>query len=444
MFQDGAVDRFIDTVRQDLSGGFKKGRILHSLSIVMTGTAVAQLFGLAMMPVVSRLFTPADFGVYGTFFSIVGIWASVITLAYSQALVLPKLKDDALNLFMASLLSLFVILGLTAVAVVLFPGGVQHLLKVEDPWYLPLFLVAIFVMGLNLCLDGWCTRAKAFVDLAVSQVLRMVAAVGLWIVFGLYGLGALGLVIGVICGDFLAGLNLARYFRRDIRETLPSVTPDKIRFMASTYRDFPLYAMPSGLITALSHGLPVILLGYYYGVAIAGLYAFGIRILQTPTGFVAEPLWRVVFQRGSEIHNHNGDLFPFFYKSTGGILAVVLIPAVLMFAWAPQLFYWLFGADWWEAGIYARWLILWVSGILVIIPAGALARILRQQRNLFFLSCLILVARASVLVLGGLYLGVLNTVIAFSVVSFVIHMGFVLWIGTLLLVRRSRQTLETA
>jgi len=67
--------------------------------IVMSGTALAQIIGFALTPIISRLFTPADFGIFGSFSAIVGVVLAGITLDYSQAIMLPKEKNDALDLF---------------------------------------------------------------------------------------------------------------------------------------------------------------------------------------------------------------------------------------------------------------------------------------------------------------------------------------------------------
>lgn len=121
------------------------------------------------------------------------------------------------------------------------------------------------------------------------------------------------------------------------------------------------------------------------------------------------------------------------------LLAVILFPAIILFTWAPQIFAWLFGAEWQEAGVYARWLILWISMIFINAPATSCATILRQQRGLFVYQCIILISRIFVLVLGGMYLTSLATIIMFSVMGFVLSAGFVIWVGALLYKKRQER-----
>ena len=77
---------------------------VRNVMVVMTGTAVAQVIGFALSPVVSRLYTPSDFGVFGSFGAVAGVIAAAATLEYTQAIMLPKSRADALNVFLVACL----------------------------------------------------------------------------------------------------------------------------------------------------------------------------------------------------------------------------------------------------------------------------------------------------------------------------------------------------
>ena len=73
----------------------RKSSFVKNVFVVMSGTAVAQALGFAMSPIISRLFSPSDFGTFGTFNSIATIIGAGATLQYTQAIMLPKEKEDA-------------------------------------------------------------------------------------------------------------------------------------------------------------------------------------------------------------------------------------------------------------------------------------------------------------------------------------------------------------
>jgi O-antigen/teichoic acid export membrane protein len=416
-----------------LSSHFREGTFLRNLSVVMTGTAIAQLISFAMMPIVSRLFTPEDFGIFGSYNSVLGVLSAGVTLQYAQAIVLPKYKEEGINLFFVSFLSVVVVTAMFAMAVLLFPAAAQNLINAPSGWFLILLVIATLVAGLNQAIQAWCIRVKAFKATSVSQVIRSLSAVGIWIAAGFGHMGAMGLAAGAICADILASLNLWRVVKRDLKETHASVVWGRITQLAHEFRDFPFFSAPQNVMNALSQGLPVLLLGYYYGVGVAGFYAFGIRILQTPMNFILTPLRQVLFQKASETHNQGGNLYPLFLKTTGGLMAIALVPCAILFIWAPQLFSWIFGAEWHEAGTYARWLLLWLFAGFCNVPAVIFARIMRQQRNLFLYEGIILLSRTTILVIGGIYWSSLTSIISFSILGFILNIALIGWIVIILL-----------
>jgi len=398
----------------------------------MTGTATAQLISFAMMPIVSRLFTPADFGIFGSYTAVLGVLSAGVTLQYAQAIVLPKHKEEGINLLFVAGLSAALVTAMVAIFVLLFPMAVQNLVNAPSGWFLPLLLIALLVNGLNQTFQAWCVRVKAFKPTSTSQVIRSISAIGIWIAAGFGHMGALGLALGAICADILASLNLWRIVKHDMKENHAAVAWVRIKQLAHEFRDFPLFSAPQNIMNAISQGLPVLMLGYFYGIGVAGAYAFGLRIIHAPMGFLLTPLRQVLFQKASETHNQGGNLYTLFIKTTGGLMAVALVPCVVLFILSPQIFSWLFGVEWREAGVYARWLLLWMFVLFSNVPSVLFARILRQQKNLFVFDCFVLLTRTSILAFGGFYWTALTTIIFFSVLGFILNVILIGWIGTLL------------
>jgi O-antigen/teichoic acid export membrane protein len=407
---------------------------LKNISIVMSGTVIAQLIGFASLPVISRLFTASEFGVYGSFISVVGVAGAGVTLQYSQAIMLPLRDEDAVNIFTVSILSVFFITLITLVLTLIFSEWLLSILKAPQTkwllWFLPL---GIMVSGLNQSFQAWCVRRKAFKKTAYSQMIRAGAVNTLQIVSGLLRNGSGGLIASSITADGLATISLSRQvFGTDKCLFSNSISWNRIRKLAVEYRDFPFFSATQKVMNSLSQGLPVLLLSHFFGIATAGSYAFGVRIFQAPMNFVLTALRQVLFQKASETFNHGGSLIPLFVKTTLGLLAIVIIPAVILIIWAPQIFIWLFGSAWGIAGEYARWLFLWLSIGFVNVPAVLFARIYRKQATLLIQDILLLLFRCMALVIGGFYLSALDTVITYSIVGMCFNIFIILWMWRVL------------
>jgi len=408
----------------------KASRFVRNMSVVMSGTAVAQLIGFSLTPIISRLFDPSDFGVFGSFIAISNVVAAGVTLQYSQAIMLPKEDKDAANIFAVSVLSVLTITLFGIFTAYIFSDRLLGILNAPEAkwllWFLPF---GIFIDGVNQSFQGWCIRRKAFDKTACSQIVRSGSTGALQIASGLFQFGGTGLIAAFVAGNGAASMNLSRrVFVTDRVLLKSSLAWNRIRRLAVEYRDFPMYAATQNVMNALSQGLPVIFLGYFYGIAIAGAYAFGMRLLKAPMNFVLIALRQVLFQKVSEAYNAGQDLFPLFIKTTLGLAAIALPPSILLILWAPGIFTWAFGEQWLTAGEYARWIVLWLMVTFCDVPSVLFAKVLRKQKQLFFYEIFQSSLRIGSLVIGGLYFNAYTTVIIFSMVGIVLNSILIAWI----------------
>jgi len=415
-------------ILQSLARKSRKSSFLNNVLIVMSGTAIAQVFSFVLSPVISRLFSPEDFGVFGSFIALLTVITAAVTLEYSQAIMLPKENVEAMNLFLVSCVATLVTGFFCIVAVLFIPSLIQELIRSPNQWFLWLLILATLFGGLNQTLQAWCVRVKAFRRTSASQVIRSFSANGLQIGFGYTGCGSTGLIVGNVLADLFSSLSLLRTVVPDLLSYWSDVQWKRMRQLATEYRDFPLYSASQNTVNALSLGLPVILLTHFYGIAVAGAYAFGIRIMVVPVSLVHRSLRQVLFQKASEIQHRGNPLLPLFLKCTIGLLIIGILPSLLLLFFAPSIFIFLFGAQWNTAGEFARFLSPWILASLCNLPSVIFARLIRIQRSVFLYELVVLCARFSVLVLGGFFLNALHAIVLFSLVGTVMNIFFILFV----------------
>jgi len=400
-----------------------------NIFVVMAGTGIAQIISIGLAPVISRLFTPSDFGIAGSFGAIAGIIAAGVTLEYSQAIMLPKEREDALGLLAISFVCAAAVSLATLVACLAAPAAVNGLMKTAGFWPLALLVLSTLISGLNYACQAWAVRVKAFKATSSSQVIRSLAGRGTSIGFGVLELGAPGLIISNILGNAAASVNLVKVLLPDLPSLLTKTRRAGLAKLAREYRDFPMYAASQNIINAVSGGLPVLLLTRFYGLPIAGAYAFAMTVLTFPMGFILSSLRQVLFQKASESHHEGRSLAALYVKVTVTLFAMALIPTTVMLIWGPQLFAWIFGAQWFTAGELSRSLMIWMAVVFCNLPAVLFGRIIRIQRFVFFYDLGLLAARTAALVLGGLFLTAYQTVMAYALVGAVMNAFLILAVG---------------
>jgi O-antigen/teichoic acid export membrane protein len=427
---------------KDLFEKIKTSVFLKNILVVMAGTGAAQIISIALVPIISRLFSPSDFGISGSFGAVAGIITAGVTLEYSQAVMLPKERKDALGLLALSFTCTAAVAGLTLLVCVVAPAAVNGLMKTHGIWPLALLVLSVFISGLNYACQAWAVRVKAFKQTAGSQVIRSLTGKGTSIGLGFLRLGAPGLIIGDISGNILASINLVRVLLPDLPALRRQAHRSGLKKLAREYRDFPMYSASQNVISAVSGGLPVLLLTRFFGLPVAGAYAFAVNVLTFPMGFILSALRQVLFQKASESQHQGRSLSALYVKVTATLFAMSLLPTAIIMIWGPQLFAWVFGAQWYTAGELSRSLMLWMAVVFCNLPAVLFGRIIRIQRFVFFYDLGLLAARTGALVLGGLFMSANQTVMAYAIVGAVMNAFLIFSVGRAVMKREGTVRLD--
>ena len=99
-----------------------KSEFSRNVLTLMTGTTIAQAIPIAISPILTRIYTPEDFGVFALFLAIISILGVVISARYEFAIILPRKDEDALHLVVLSLLIAF-LLSMICLIIIIISGN---------------------------------------------------------------------------------------------------------------------------------------------------------------------------------------------------------------------------------------------------------------------------------------------------------------------------------
>ena len=391
----------------------------------MTGTTFAQALMILVAPILTRLYSPEDFGVYALYTSILGIIAVVACWRYELAIVLPEKDEDAANLLVLSICICFGMAVLTLILVAVVRNPVANLLGAPELapwlWFMPLSLLAA---GLFQAFNYWSTRRKQFRRLAARTITQSTvtatAQIGTGVLYPAASAG--GLIGGSIVGQLTATGRLAWQIGRDEGQQIRNaINKFSIKQMLIRYKDFPIYSSWSGLLNSASTMLPALLLGYFFTPAVVGFYALGHRVLAMPMGVVGGSIAQVFFPRATEARR-TGDLDRLSLEMFKRLLAIGFVPILLITIVAPDLFALIFGARWWVAGEYVRWMSVWLLFVFISSPLSTMYAVMERQREGLIVNIVMFSSRLIVLVVGGIKGDALFTIAIFGIT------GAVLWV----------------
>ena len=324
---------------------------------LLTGTTVAQAIPIAISPILTRIYTPADFGVVALFMAIVASFGSVANGRYELAIMLPKKEEDAINLFALSLIISSSISLVLFLIVLFFGNEIAALLgNKEIKFWLYFVPITVFFVGLYNALDYYNTRYKNYKDIAKSKVIKSFALAAIQLTVGFIKQGATGLVTGQILAQMFANLKLLKNIINN-KELLSKISLQSIKKMAKRYINFPKYSLGGVVASSMSIHFIEILISTFFSIATLGFYALVQRVLGLPSSLIGGSIGQVFYQEATQEKHKSGKAIK-VYKST---FKKLLILAILFFGFlyfvVEELFIFVFGKDWQIAGVYAQVLI---------------------------------------------------------------------------------------
>ncbi|OPY63602.1 MAG: colanic acid exporter [Pelotomaculum sp. PtaU1.Bin065] len=355
------------------------------------GAGAAQVIAALGMPVLSRIYTPADFGVLGVFMATVTVAAVFVTGRYEAAIPLPDRDGEAWSLLKLALY--LTILTQAALALLLLfwlPAVWQPLGRLI--WLLP---AGIMIMTVITATEFWLNRKGMFGPVAKSRVAGAAVLLAAQILFGLAGLGGGGLLLGFVLGLLAtAAINLGKSIKT--RPAEAAGVPEAAR----RYARFPRYLLAAQVFNSGANHLPTLALGAYFGTAAAGLYAMGNRALAV-LDMISTAAGQVFYPRAARQYNDAGECRDLYGKTARGLGVAALAVFPLTCLALPDVFGFVLGREWRGAGELARWLCPMFFMRFIVSPVSALFYIAGRQ-HLYLYRQVLLFA----LVLAGLYAGV--------------------------------------
>jgi lipopolysaccharide exporter len=390
-----------------------------------SGTAAAQVLTVGAAPILTRLFSPADFGTATVFGAVSGILVSIACLSYETAILLPKEDADATGLFGLSCLACVALSGVCAAVCVAFRRSIESALRWHGvpgwPW---LMALTTLLGGFAAALGYWHSRKGRFGRISWARVAG--SAAGTVVQLGEGALGAAtpaGLVHGTVAASaatfVMQGVQLGR---RDARQILDGQSVGRMWAMALRYRKFPLLTSWSTLLNSISWQLPALLLSYFFNSAIVGFYALGFRMLQLPMGLVGNSIAQVFFQRAARA-KHEGTLAEVVRGVYDTLLDFGLLPMAVLGIAGPDIFTSILGPHWHEAGVYAQILAPWTLVWFISSPLHDLFSVLEMQGLGLWMDGNIFVSRLVSLMVGG-WLGSPRTAVALFAGTGVLVYGY--------------------
>ena len=371
-----------------------KNEIVRNCTTLLSGTAVAQCITFLAYPIIARLYSSEDFGLYTTILSYIDILVILSTARYEQAIMITKdPKEIAAIVKLCRRLCLGVTVLITIVACIILAFNEASTLDM-----LILFIpLLVFFNGQYRIYLLLFNKYKEFKQIAFSDISTNLSGTVLKIALGIVGLFRMGLPIATVLGRIVGNIN---YHLRMRKIALPQ--PDKgcITAMIKKHRNFPLYSMPKDFINSFSANLPFTLLAIYFDEAYIGLFAMAFTFTFRPMNLINSAYERVLYERISTKYLNHQPIVKDIVRFFGYNYAVLTPLFVIAFIFAQPILTFILGAEWAASVTYFRYMLPWIYTMLISSSISFIPNIFGTQRTEAVMYLILFIVRLAVLAIG--------------------------------------------
>ncbi|MGM9825534.1 MAG: lipopolysaccharide biosynthesis protein [Paludibacteraceae bacterium] len=377
-----------------------RSELVRNSAKLLSANVIAQAIGLLVYPILTRLYSPEDFGLLNLFLSIGGVLVLLSTAEYQYAIVLPKKDEEARGLVHICVFLLLITTGIVLLSVP-FSKPIARLFNTPELanwyWLMPLF---VLVMGLWNILNYWYIRRKAYSRISGYQIGQSILSAS-----GKLGLGTMGylqggMIITTIFAPLVSiSISILLAWKKHIRYLFANPCM-KLKELLKQYRNFPVYSLPRSVINMVAGQLPVLLLTPMFGTREIGFWSMAILLAFSPISMVTRAIYQVLYQHVTTKVNTKQKVFQLFRQFTIGALSITIPCFSVLYFFLPQLCQWLLGSEWSVTGEYIRWMLPWLCCNILTSSIGFLYDIFFKQQKALLFEILMAVLRTMGVLLG--------------------------------------------
>ena len=321
---------------------------------LISANVIAQVLGILVYPILTRIYAPEDFALLSLFTSILSVAALISTAEYQYAIVLPKDEPKAIALVRLSFLITLIVAGVLCLSLP-FSSWIAELFSAPRLaswwWAMPL---SVAVMSAWNILNYWYIRRKAFTRISGYQISQSILSAGSKIAFGSIGWYRGGLILATIFAPLISLLlSVGLAWKKHLAELFTSPTVP-LKEVAHEYANFPKYNLPRALVNSLAQAMPIWLLTPCFGLSQVGIFSLAMMASYVPLSIIARACYQVFFQKISVLVQNRQPIDTILRRFILSMSALMVVGLAAIYWIMPQLVTLLFGAEWLESASVIR------------------------------------------------------------------------------------------
>lgn len=336
----------------------------------MAGTALTNLIIVLTTPLLTRLYTPEEFGVYSVFLSLLFTGTILVSLRYETAIPLPEDEDEAFHLLVLSIILAVIVSALSCILFFFIP--ISQLLNVpEIETYIWMLSLSLLGLGIFQAFNSWALRDEQYMMISRAKMTMNSSQIASQLSLGLFQLGLLGLLIGEIIGRMAGSLDYFRLIKRTHKAVYKISAKSLVKVLIG-YKSYPIVSSWAALINSLGTQMPIFYLAAHFDAKTAGLFFLAQKILTIPEGLIGFSASQVYLSQAAQTARNSQEHFrQFFWDTVKKMIIMGFIIIGLVALCAPLAIKIVFGEQWIQAAEFIQILSVLYFMKIIINPISA-------------------------------------------------------------------------
>ncbi len=317
-----------------LNSNFAKSAFKLSLK-----SLIAQLIPLLFYPILTRIYTPEDFGISATILSLVPILIILSTGGYENAILISDTKEESFSVIKYVLIRSVVILTFMEILLLFFSSYLSDKLGDLDYEKL-LFLVPLisFFSIITIVYNEFMIYQNSFNQLGNFKIINSALVFLPKLFVNNFNFLQNGLLYGELIGRGAFALLSLRKFNKLKIYLFCKFSISEFKKISNKFIEFQKYSMPEQLISNFGGAAPLFVLSIYFSATDIGYFSIASSVLTAPITIFTLSIRDVFRQKANEEYKLNGTCsktyllilkFVFFFGLIGFLLIGLIFPTIV-------------------------------------------------------------------------------------------------------------------
>lgn len=355
-----------------------KNKLVNDFLILSSGVLSGRLIAFASMPLLTRLYSPADFTLLSVILAIITTISAVSSLRLEVPIPIVKKNDEAASLAILSALSLLFISLILTLIVATSSSQISNLINTPELkdylWVVP---IGVMLYSSYQLLSSWSIRFKRFTLIARTKLTQVIFGTLIMISGGYLEFIPIGLLIGMCLTSSGGSFLLLRQLLKYDSYIFKGVTKAKLVNTFKRNSSYPKFSTLEVFANNAGYQLPILIVAANAGND-AGYLFLAMQIMTIPMALVGKAMSQVYLSRApEEMRNNRLSSFTFSIMKK---LTIIIIPSIIMvILLAPFVVSQVFGQDWDRVGYIIQLLAPWIALQFIVSPVSMALHITGKQ-----------------------------------------------------------------